>query len=152
MSPRTLFYCHRIVNDSWKRAFSFQCCELSYLKALTPSDLQQVENCLLPDTKLMKSFEKYQATKNTLDLVANLAFGGLNGKGLEEFSGLCNAILADRINGGVTLDDVLALLSSVGLDAHANKHPKQATLQLASINHELRGDEFLFRQYRVLSF
>jgi preprotein translocase subunit Sec63 len=60
-------------------------------------------------------------------------------------------MLATRIDEGVTLDQVLHLMRSRGLDSLTQKNPQQATLQLVSLNHELRGDEFLYRRYRVLN-
>ena len=152
VSPRTLVFCHRIANDSWKRSFSFQCCEISYVCTLNSEDIQQVETLLLSDKKLLKAFEKYQATKNTIDLVGNLALGGFSDREVEQFPDLCNEMLAARIDDGVTLDDVLILLRQRGLDSHMSIYPAQVTLQLVSVNHELRNDEFVFRRYRVLKY
>lgn len=35
---------------------------------------------------------------------------------------------------------------------HMEDLTKQRTLQLTSLNHELRDGEFVFKQYRVLNF
>jgi len=150
-SPRTLVFCHRIANDSWKRSFSFQSCEISYVKALEPNELRQLKKNLLSDLKLLTAFEKYRATVKPIDLVANLSFGNLGDKGVKQFLNRCDKMLANRIDIGVTLDEVLALLHAEGLDSHTRKYPVQATLQLVSPNHELRGDEFVYRRYRVLN-
>ena len=151
ISPRTLVFCHRIANDLWKRSFSFQCCEISYVIPLGPEDLQQLQSCLLSDSKLLKAFEKYQSTTKSIDLVANLAFGGLSEQNFMQFQGLCDEMLAGRIHEGVTLDEVLMLLQAHGLDSQMRVFPLQVTLQLISTNHELRCDEFVYRRYRALN-
>jgi hypothetical protein len=61
-------------------------------------------------------------------------------------------MLADRIEDGITLDQALEALQSRGLDSCMRKYPQLATLQLVSIGHELRGEQFLYRQFNVLNF
>jgi len=151
-SSRTLVFCRRLVNDSWKRSFTFNCCEASYLIPLDPIDRQKVDSLLASDKKLADAFAKLQATKNSLDLVGNLALGGLNDEAVNHFPDSCNEMLGSRIEEGVTLDEVLGLLQENGLDSHMSKYPTQVTLQLVSINHELRGDEFVHRRYRTLKY
>jgi hypothetical protein len=106
---------------------------------------------LISDAELLNAFEKYRASGKTLDSVANLAFGGFRDQEVAEFSGKCDEMLASRIEGGVTLDEVLSLLQSHGLDSHMRTNPVLRTLQLVSADHELRRDEFLYRRYRVLN-
>ena len=86
-----------------------------------------------------------------IDLVANIGFGGLTGEAAN-FSTLCDEMLADRISAGITIREVLLMLREKGLDKYRAQLPQQVTLQLTSINHELRGDEFEYRKYRVLPF
>ena len=44
------------------------------------------------------------------------------------------------------------MLRDHDLYKHMEDLPQQRTLQLASLNHELRGNEFVFKEYRVLNF
>jgi len=152
ISLRTVVFCHRIVNDSWKRSFAFQCCELSYVSKLTLEDLVHLEALLVADTKLSKAFDKYKDSCKTLGSIANLAFGGFSDQEVTQFSDKCGEMLASRIDNGVTLDEVLVLLESHGLDSNMRTYPILRTLQLVSVDHELRGDEYVYRQYRVFIF
>lgn len=111
ISLRTVVFCHRIVNDSWKRSFAFQCCELSYVSKLTLEDLVHLEALLVADTKLSKAFDKYKDSCKTLGSIANLAFGGFSDQEVTQFSDKCDEMLASRIDNGVTLDEVLACIS-----------------------------------------
>ena len=149
-SKRVIVFCHRVVNDSWKRSFSHQSCELLYVSSLEPDERNRLDALLVSDTKLQASFEKYQAKQNTIDLIANIAFGGLSKRAVASFPTLCDKMLGTRIDAGITIREVLLVLQEHGLYKHMRDLPQQVTLQLTSINHELRGDETVYRKYRVL--
>jgi hypothetical protein len=104
------------------------------------------------EKKLAAAFDKYQTTKNTIDLVANLGFGELSEKEAKKFPSMCTKLLTEHIGAGLTMDDTLSLIRESGLDSHRHKFPQQATLQLISTNHELRGYRFVYRQYKTLAF
>jgi len=106
----------------------------------------------LANASLLEAFEKYQEKTEPLDSVANISFGKLSDTDLGNFSELCERMLAERIEGGVSIDDVLMLLKTHRLDSHMSRNPTQRSLQLVSIGTELRGEEFLYRMYRVLNF
>jgi hypothetical protein len=104
------------------------------------------------EKKLAAAFDKYRTTRKTIDLVANLGFGELSEKEAEEFPSTCTKLLAERIGAGLTMDDALSLIRESALDSHRHKFPQQATLQLISANHELRGTRFVYRRYKTLAF
>ena len=145
-------FCHRLFNDSWQRSFSHQCCEITLIRVLAPPDLEKLQALLSTNPKLQAAFEKYQTSTKAIDLVANLGFGGFNEKHVKEFPRICSDIFADRIDAGLTMDDVLNLLREGGLDSYNGKLPQQATLQLVSAGHELRGDRFVYRRFKTLGF
>lgn len=151
ISDRTLVFCDRLVNDSWNRSFSRECCEASYVKHLSEEDSTKLHP-LVGDSKLMTAFEKYRASKAPLDLIANISMGRLAGHDVSIFQQLCSDMLSSRIASGVTIDEVLMLLRERDLEKHIAATPIQVTLQLTSKGHELRGNDFLFRTYRTLGF
>jgi len=151
-SRSSLVFCHRLVNDAWERSFSHQSCEISLIRTLEPSERKRIDRLLSSDHKLAAAFEKYQATTKPINLIANLGFGGLSKKEAREFPHACARLLTAHINTGLTMDDVLNLIRNSGLDSHKHKLPQQRTLQLISVNHELRGDRFVYRQFRKLDF
>jgi hypothetical protein len=151
-SSRRIVFCHRIVNDSWKRSFSHQCCEASLVDSLSSSDRQKIEALLSSNRRLAVAFEKYRNKTEPMDLIANLGFGQLTEKEKENFEQVCSRILVERLQVGLTMDEVLVFLAESGLDSYRHKFPQLLTLQLASIDHELRGDRFVYRKYRLLPF
>ncbi len=102
--------------------------------------------------KLAVAFEKYRNKTEPMDLIANLGFGQLTEKEKENFEQVCSRILVERLQVGLTMDEVLVFLAESGLDSYRHKFPQLLTLQLASIDHELRGDRFVYRKYRLLPF
>jgi len=151
MSPRTLVFCHRAFNDSWKRSFSFQSCEVSLVEALSLDERYHVDALFAKDEKLRVAFAKYQQTHDSIDLIANVSMGALDEKTKRHFQGLCEEMLSSRIVDGITIDEVLQLLRDRDLDKHIKMIPKERTLQLVCLNHELRGNEFVYRRFRTLS-
>lgn len=131
---------------------SHNCCELSYAQHLSWEEKKRVDRLLASDNKLRAAFDRYRAKQNRIDLIANAGFGELSAEAAAEFVNLCDSMLRDKIAAGMTLKEILLLVAKSGLGKHLGRVPQQRTLQLTSINHELRSDEFVYTQYRVLNF
>jgi hypothetical protein len=151
MSTRTLIFCQRVFNDSWKRSFSYQSCEVSLVRHLADEEQTQLNALMASDSKLRSAFAEYQRTHASIDLIANLSLGALGDEVIARFPSLCDEMLASRIADGVTLDEVLKLVGERDLEKHIRMIPKQRTFQLVCVNHELRGSEFVYRRYRTLN-
>jgi hypothetical protein len=149
-SSRRIVFCHRIVNDSWQRSFSHQSCNESLVNVLPSADSEKLTAMLSSTPKLWTAFEKYRANTKSIDLIANLGFGELTEEGKENFRQICSRFLTERIQAGMNMDEVLTFLAESELASHRHKFPQQLTLQLISIDHEVRGDRFLYSKYRVL--
>jgi hypothetical protein len=111
--------------------------------------LKKLEGFLLENPKLSAAFERYRNQAKALDLVANLGFGGLDRAEVKNFPRTCADIFADRIAVGLTMDEILNVLRDRRLDSKTGELPQQATLQLTSQGHEMRGDRFVYRQFRT---
>lgn len=151
-SNRALVFCHRIVNDSWKRSFSHQSCELSCVRPVEPEEKWRLDALLASDGKLSEAFERYCLKPDRIDLIANIGFGGLKKKEISRFSKRCEQTFAGRINAGLSIPETLQLLADHGLEKNRHELPQQLTLQLICIDHELRDNDFVHREYRILSF
>jgi hypothetical protein len=149
---KTYVFFFRLCNDSWQRSFYHESCEISLVRRLSPPDLKKLKALLSANPKLLAAFEKYKSSTKPINLVANIGFGGMNEEEKKEFPRVCAEMLADRIDVGLTIDDVLRMLRERGLDSRQGEMPQQATLQLTCVDHELRGDRFLYRRFRTLGF
>lgn len=126
-------------------------CALSMAKltlALSAREQKKLETLLSSDMRLVAAFEWYQSQAKTIDLVANLGFGGLSEDQAGGFSKLCDKLIADRIEAGLTMDDVLTLFRSSGPDSHLHRLPQQVSLQLIALGHEVQEGRFVYRRYR----
>ena len=151
-SSRTLVFSHRVVNNSWKRSFSKECAEASLVSRISADEQSRIEDLLESNTQLKKAFDKYRAENSTLDLVVNVSLGQLPGADRERLKAACDLHLGSSTESGLTMDEVLAALRKAGYDECIGKIPTNATVQLVSVDHEVRDHEFLLRYKRLLNF
>jgi len=152
VSPRTLVFSNRLVNTSWKRSFSTECAELSLVRRILRDDESRIKELLQSNPSLKMAFEKYQAKNNSLDLIVNVSLGQIPGSDQERLKAACRSLLGHSIQNGMNMDEVLVSLRDAGYYDCIGKTPIVATLQLISINHEVRDREFILRYNRVLDF
>jgi hypothetical protein len=151
-SHRTLIFSNRLVNDSWKRSFASECCDLSWVTAMSNEEQQKIDQLLLSDDKLRKAFEKFEGAPKPIDLIVNLRFGPLPDADRERFKAACSEVLDKPIQRGMTLDEVLECVRTAGYEGCMNENPEMASIQLVSPDHELRGPDFVMRRYRIRTF
>ena len=151
-SSRTLVFSHRLVNTSWKKSFSRECAEASLVRRISPEEESRIQELLESHTPLKKAFDKYRAENTTLDLVVNLSLGQIPGSDRERLRAACDLHLGASVENGLPMDEVLAALRNAGYYDCIGKTPTNATVQLISVDHEVRDREFLLRYKRVLDF
>jgi hypothetical protein len=151
-SPRTLVFSHRLVNTSWKRSFSKECAEASLVSRISPDEESKIQELLESNTPLKKAFEKYRTENSALDLIVNIGLGQIPGSDRERLRAACDLHLGTSVDNRLTMDEVLAALRNAGYYDYLGKTPTSATVQLISVDHEVRDHEFLLRYKRVLDF
>lgn len=152
ISPRTSVFCERLVNNNWARSFSNQVCEASIAVPVGEEELEKIRTLLDSDNKLREAFARYRASRKPIDLIANVRLGNIGEEEINRLRGSAEEELSPRIEDGITLDEVLLFLKRFEFDRHSRENPNRARLQLASLGHELRGDEFIFRRFSILNF
>ena len=73
----------------------------------------------------------------------NVSLGQLPGSDRERLKTACDLHLGSSIESGLTMDEVLAALRTAGYYECIGKIPTNATVQLISVDHEVRDHEFL---------
>jgi hypothetical protein len=147
-SSRTLLFCDRVVNDKWKRSFATQSCEISYAAPLSSDEVNELESHL--DAGLTESFRKYQSNPHPIHLIANISLGGMPDELVSDLPSMWERILAPRIGPGLTIPEVLKLLAAEDLIRYKSQNPTRGTLQLTCVDHEIKLNEFVFREFRML--
>ena len=146
-SKRVLVFSRRLVNARWQRAFRTACCELGLVTPLSPDDRSRLDRLLEKDQGLRTAFDHY--SPKPVPLIVNLSMGIPDRSELEAF---CETTLRPAMAAGLFMEDVLPLLDAADLTQFLQKYPIRATLQMVSREHEVRDDEFVLRDPRVLSF
>lgn len=149
VKSRTLVFAARLANDAWKRSFATEVWSAGLVHPLDPDRSDRLELMLAADPDLLAEFDRY--SPKPLDLLCNLRFSS-SPAGFEAFRQEIDNMLGDRIESGLTLDDILGVIASSKLKDRQNRNPGGATLQLNSPNHLRRGDEFVFTSFRTLNF
>jgi hypothetical protein len=148
-SKNVLVFAQRVLGSTWKKSFTSRVFEESLVHPL-PVDMQQrLHQRLAQDPGLSNAID--QSKPESVDLVVNLRFGPIEG-GANTVAVECERLLGPRIDKGMILDEVLALLATSTIDAWRSKNPTVATLQLVAPGHLRRGDEFALSTFRVLTF
>src|SRR5262249_30528227 len=111
----------------------------------------RIQELLETNTPLKKAFDKYRAENSTLDLVVNVSLGQIPGSDRERLRAACDLHLGASGN-GLTMDEVLPALRNAGYYDCIGKTPTNGTVQLTSVDHQVRDHEFLLRYKRVLDF
>jgi hypothetical protein len=152
VSPRTLVFSNRLVNTSWKRSFSTECADLSLVRRISADEESRIQELLQSNPSLKNEFEKYQAKNGSLELVINVSLGQIPDSDRDRLRAVCSEALGNPAQNGITMDEALVVLRDAGFYDCIDKTPKQATLQLISVGHEVRDGEFVLRYNRVLDF
>jgi hypothetical protein len=145
----SLVFATRLVNAAWKRSFSTEVWSAALVHPLSREQSDRLGATLAADPDLLAKFGRY--SPKPIDLVCNLRFSAVPG-GFEGFRREVESSLGSRLPNGLSLDEILPLIASSGLNEHMNRNPGAVTLQLNSPNHLRRGDEFIFTSFRTLSF
>jgi hypothetical protein len=144
---RVIVFSRRIVNAKWQRAFKTACCELGLVRPISPDDRNRLDRMLAKANGLRTAFDRY--SPKPVPLIVNLSMGIPDRNELEKF---CDTTLSPAMTAGLTMEDVLQLLDAADLTRFLQTYPIRATLQMVSRDHEMRDDEFVLRDHRVLPF
>ena len=144
-SSDVLVFSNRLVNESWKRSFSHEVSLADYVCHVSDDERLRIRAVLAEDARLAAAFHDFEAKSPCVDLIANLGCGCKSRK--EPFERLCRRLFDADIQNGLTLDQVLERLADAGHSDCQRQVPAVATLQLVSVGHDVRDNEFVFRRY-----
>jgi hypothetical protein len=119
---------------------------------ISPEEELRIQELLESNTALKKAFDKYRAENSTLDLAVNVTLGQIPGSDRKRLRTACDLHLGASTENGVPMDEVLSALRNAGYHDCIGQSPTEATVVLISVDHEVRGREFLLRYKCVLDF
>lgn len=145
---RTMVFAARLVNAAWKRSFSNEVWSVGLVHPVNREQSDRLASTLAENPGLLAEFDRY--VPKPIDLICNLRFSAMRG-GFEVFRREVDKVLGSRLEVGLSVDEILGLITSSSLIEHMNRNPGVATLQLNSPDHLRRGDELVFTSFRVLN-
>ncbi|WP_200890375.1 hypothetical protein [Pseudoalteromonas luteoviolacea] len=89
--PRTVVFSSRFVNDSYKRSFSTECCDLAFVSLLDSDEKDELDSFIENNPELVAKFDTYKP--KSIDAIYNASASQM---GQAQFI-LLN--LSDRLNG-----------------------------------------------------
>lgn len=147
-SKGAIFILKRLVNDKWKRSLSMDSCSIEWLVKLTTEEQDLLDKFIKENEKAMKDFTRYQ---RNVDLVLNLSFSVID-KDRINFESTVSSLFGNKINEGLTSDEILNIIVKSELEKYIFKNPEDKTVQFISTNHEVLNSEFIFREFNILDF
>ena len=145
VSSQVLVFSNRLVNESWKRSFSREVSLADYVCHVSDDERLRIRAVLAENTRLAAAFHTFEIKSPCVDLIANFRCGCKSRK--EPFATLCRRLFDADIQNGLTLEQVLERLADEGHGDCQTQIPAVASLQLVSVGHDVRDNEFVFHRY-----
>jgi hypothetical protein len=149
LAEEPLLVLKRVVGDKWKKAFAPEVVGASAVRQLSKADSARLNKLLQSDDQLSQDFEKYS---QPLDLILNLSFALPKKSDFGGFKKEFEKAFARPLEKGLTSDGIVEVIASSKYASHFNEIPRNATLQFASKDLEVKRKHFIYRTLQVHNF
>jgi hypothetical protein len=139
----------RIVGDQWKKALAVEVAGAPTLRPLSKTDTAKLDKLLRNNVDLAAEFENFS---QPLDLVLNLSFALPKKSDFPGFKTEFEKAFAQPLENGLTSDAILKVIANSKYAAHFNDIPRNATLQFACQDLEVKRKQFVYRSLQVHNF
>lgn len=137
---KTTIFLKRFINKSFKRSFSEECCDPSFVKKLSSEELQTLNDFIGKNNELYTKFINY--IPKEIDCIYNARIGIQTGKTAQEIESMIqkNLLISDF--------EISPLLEDLGFNT---KEFPYWTVQFVSHDHQCKDGYLVFRFKRLLS-
>ncbi len=143
-----LVFSKRFVDEGWKPAFANEVASSDLLRPLSDDDRRYLEEFIARNPQTLQEFKSHQP--KGIDLVRNLPLNVPTSVKGNEIQRLAHDVFSDIGENGLTNDDILQRIATSELVRYTPKTIRNATLQFICKDHELRGNEYVFREAQVI--
>lgn len=147
ISKQPLIFVKRLVDRSWNAAYSNEMATDTFVRALPETDRQRLDEWMRKNPDLVKNFEAFNPAP--INLAVNLPLYVPDQCEKEPLRLLIGEVFAD-IAEGLTNDTILERIGAGGLAGYAPKNVRNATLRFISKDHEVRDNEYVFREVQLV--
>ncbi|GEM_PF-2917250 len=145
---RRLIFSKRLVDESWKPAFSAELATAEFVRALSNDDRRRLEEFIAGNPQTLQEFDAFQpkGIDHAMDLPLNVP----TCVGKEGIHRLIYDVFADISEVGLTNDEILQRIAASELAGYAPKTMRNATMRFLCRDHELRSNVYVFREVQLL--
>lgn len=145
---RRLVFCKRIVDESWRPAVSVEVASDAFVHPLSGDDRRRLGEYVAANPQVLNDFEAFEPTM--LDHAMDLPLNVPASVGRQGIQRLIEEVFAGIKDGGVTNDEILQRIAQSDLERYAARTIRNATLRFLSKEHEIRNNEYVFREVQLL--
>lgn len=148
MDRKRLIFCKRIVDQSWKPAFTTELASDSFVHPLSNDDQRRLDEFITANPQTLEEFEAFQpkGIDRAMDLPLNVPIT----VGRQDVQRLIQDVFAGIGDQGFTNDEILQRLTMSELAHYAPRTIRNATLRFLCKNHELRNNEYVFKEVQLI--
>ncbi|KZN57990.1 hypothetical protein N473_26560 [Pseudoalteromonas luteoviolacea CPMOR-1] len=139
--PRTVVFSSRFVNDSYKRSFSTECCDLAFVSLLDSDEKDELDSFIENNPELVAKFDTYKP--KSIDAIYNAS--------VNIPSSECTTDIEERLSTfqELNLEQLYHQLIEFKIGSNG---AKGWTAQFISNNHECCEGKLLYSFSRILAF
>lgn len=138
----------RLVDGAWKPSFIAETASADVVSPLSDDDRRRLEAFIATNPQILQEFEAFEPEE--IDFVLNLRLNIPVSFGRDRLQRLIDGAFAGIGNHGSTNDEILQLLAASELARHVSTGMSNATLQFLCKGHEVRNNEYVFREARLI--
>lgn len=140
-----IIFCKRFVDKSWKPAFI---AELPiFVHPLSDDDREHLEQFIAENPRILQDFEAFQPEQ--LDFVLNWPLNVPDSVGRDDIHRLVHDVFTGIGEHGLTNEEILQRITVSQLAQYVSSGMSNATLQFLCKDHELRDNEYVYRDAKV---
>ena len=148
MHRQPIIFCKRFLDDSWSPSFTAETCDPAVVQPLSGDERAKVEEFITKNPDVASQFYAYEP--RDLDCAMGLMLSLPPGVGKADLESMVKEAFADIGEKGLTNDEVLQRLAASSLGGYVSQRMINATLRFICKDHELRGNEYVFREAQVI--
>lgn len=142
-----IIFCRRLLDASWSPSFAGETCDPAVVHPLTDDERAKLDDFISKNPDVADQFFAYEP--RNLDCALGLTLSLPEGIGKADLENLVRQAFGDLSDRGLTNDEILHRLAASPIAAWVSQRMINATLRLICKNHELRENEYVFREAQV---
>ena len=148
-NPRPVVFSKRLVNESWRPSFAAETCCASVVHHLSEEEHRMLDEFLTRNPALLAKFAEYEPKDLDLALDVRLCIPASVDRSTVQRE--VDKVFDCIEEKGLTNDDLLLRINASKLGTWVTRGLTNAILRFICKNHELRTNDYVFREAKVIT-